>query len=79
MRQSSRPSMTAVKSMKMYGIRNFTAKALSTLADIYCRKTDKANHVGFVVGAEPTPNAEGNGFMMGVRRPIRMPLLNFLM
>ena len=27
----------------------------------------KTDHVGFVVGAEePTPNAEGNGFMMGV-------------
>ena len=31
-------------------------------------KLTKANHVGFVVGAEePTPNAEGNGFMMGVK------------
>ena len=27
----------------------------------------KTDHIGFVVGAEePTPNAEGNGFMMGV-------------
>ncbi|WP_243099467.1 MULTISPECIES: BMP family ABC transporter substrate-binding protein [Clostridia] len=31
-------------------------------------KLTKSNHVGFVVGAEePTPNAEGNGFMMGVK------------
>lgn len=31
-------------------------------------KLTKTNHVGFVVGAEePTPNAEGNGFMMGVK------------
>lgn len=30
-------------------------------------KLTKSNHVGFVVGGEePTPNAEGNGFMMGV-------------
>lgn len=31
-------------------------------------KLTKSNHVGFVVGAEePTPNAEGNGFMRGVK------------
>lgn len=31
-------------------------------------KLTKSNHVGFVVGAEePTPNAEGNGFMLGVK------------
>ncbi|MEG0107290.1 MAG: BMP family ABC transporter substrate-binding protein [Lachnospiraceae bacterium] len=31
-------------------------------------KLTKSNHVGFVVGGEePTPNAEGNGFMMGVK------------
>lgn len=31
-------------------------------------KLTKTNHVGFVVGAEePTPNAEGNGFMLGVK------------
>lgn len=30
-------------------------------------KLTKSNHVGFIVGGEePTPNAEGNGFMMGV-------------
>lgn len=30
-------------------------------------KLTKTNHVGFIVGGEePTPNAEGNGFMMGV-------------
>lgn len=31
-------------------------------------KLTKSNHVGFVVGGEePTPNAEGNGFMLGVK------------
>lgn len=31
-------------------------------------KLTKSDHVGFVVGGEePTPNAEGNGFMMGVK------------
>lgn len=31
-------------------------------------KLTKTNHVGFVVGCEePTPNAEGNGFMLGVK------------
>ena len=30
-------------------------------------KMTKSNHVGFIVGGEePTPNAEGNGFMRGV-------------
>ena len=31
-------------------------------------KLTKSNHIGFVVGGEePTPNAEGNGFMLGVK------------
>lgn len=31
-------------------------------------KLTKSNHVGFVLGGEePTPNAEGNGFMLGVK------------
>lgn len=43
-------------------------------------KLTKTNHVGFVVGAEePTPNAEGNGFMMGFWRLTRMQQLSSLM
>lgn len=46
----------------------FHGQAAFYLGGYIAGKLTKSNHLGFVVGGEePTPNAEGNGFMMGVK------------
>lgn len=46
----------------------FHGEAAFYLGGYIAGKLTKSNHVGFIVGGEePTPNAEGNGFMLGVK------------
>ncbi|MDD3403567.1 MAG: BMP family ABC transporter substrate-binding protein [Hespellia sp.] len=46
----------------------FHGEAAFYLGGYIAGKLTKTNHIGMVVGAEePTPNAEGNGFMLGVK------------
>lgn len=46
----------------------FHGEAAFYLGGYIAGKLTKSNHIGMIVGAEePTPNAEGNGFMQGVK------------
>ena len=46
----------------------FHGDAAFYLGGYIAGKLTKTNHIGMIVGAEePTPNAEGNGFMLGVK------------